>query len=57
MILVLIGSLALMGTAAALLARAWSMSRTRTSENLAQIDSYGFDTSRVSSGSRARRVG
>jgi tight adherence protein C len=47
-ILVLIGSLVLMGTAAGLLARAVGMSRTRTTETLAQIDRYGFNTSRVS---------
>jgi tight adherence protein C len=48
MFLVLIGSLVLMGMAAALLARAVGMSRTRTSETLAQIDRYGFATARVS---------
>jgi tight adherence protein C len=46
-ILVLIGSLVLMGAAVALLARAVGMSRARTSETLAQIDHYGFATSRV----------
>jgi tight adherence protein C len=46
-ILVLIGSLVLMGTSVALLARALGMSRARTSETLAQIDQYGFTTTRV----------
>ncbi len=48
MILILIGALVLMGTAVALLARAVGMSRARTSETLAQIDQYGFSTTRVS---------
>ena len=42
MLLVLIGSLLLMGTAFALLAKAAGMSRARTADTLAQIDAYGF---------------
>jgi tight adherence protein C len=42
MLLVLIGSLVLIGTAFTLLARAVGMSRSRTSQTLAQIDAYGF---------------
>src|SRR4051794_28913996 len=42
MLLVLIGSLVLMGMAFALLAKAAGMSRARTAETLAQIDAYGF---------------
>jgi len=42
MLLVLIGSLILMGTAFTLLARAAGMSRVRTKDTLAQIDTYGF---------------
>jgi len=41
-LLILIGSLLLMGTAFALFARAVGMSRAKTSETLAQIDGYGF---------------
>jgi len=47
-ILMFIGSLVLMGTAVALLAKGLGMSRTRTTETLAQIDRYGFNTARVS---------
>jgi tight adherence protein C len=42
MLLVLIGSLLLMGTAFTLLARAAGMSRVKTKDTLAQIDTYGF---------------
>jgi tight adherence protein C len=41
-LLVLIGSLLLMGTAFALLAKAAGMSRARTADKRAQIDAYGF---------------
>jgi tight adherence protein C len=44
MILILIGSLALVGTAFALFGRAIGMSRSRTASTIAQIDSYGFAT-------------
>jgi tight adherence protein C len=49
MLLVLIGSLLLMGTAFALLAKAAGMSRARTADTLAQIDAYGFAQTRVTS--------
>jgi len=41
-LVVLIGSLVLMGMAFTLLARAVGMTRARTAETLAQIDAYGF---------------
>jgi tight adherence protein C len=42
MLLLLIGSFVLLGTAVALIARAFGMSRMRTTETIAQIDTYGF---------------
>jgi tight adherence protein C len=42
MLLLLIGSFVLLGTAVALMARGLGMSRIRTSENISRIGSYGF---------------